>query len=99
MFQSGPVNITYGNTARFVVEYLSSSGGLAVPSSGTLAVSYTNTSLSPATDIIDLSLTGSFFIGTWGSSVASLGLATWVVSAPGVTSAATGQIRVIDTSS
>lgn len=94
-----PINITQGNTARFVVEFFDSDGELTVPSSGTLTISYIDRSAltSTSTDI-GLSQTNSFFLGTWSSTGAALGLATWSVSAPGITTpAATGQIRVIDT--
>ena len=94
-----PVNITQGNTARFVVEYFSSLGALTVPSSGQITISYTDRSTLTATSTtIGLTATNSFFLGTWSSTGAQLGLATWeVTSANSTTAAATGQIRVIDT--
>ena len=97
-FQSGPVNIQQGNRASFIVEFLDSNGSLTVPSSGTMTITFTNTSGSTASTTIALTATNSFFTGTWLlSSTASLGLATWEATAPGITSpAATGQIRVID---
>lgn len=93
-----PVNISQNNTARFVVEFFDSDGALTVPSSGTLTISYVDrSSLTSTSTDISLTQTNSFFTGTWSSTGASLGLATWSVSAPGITSpAATGQIRVID---
>jgi hypothetical protein len=92
----GPVNITFGNAAQFIVEFLDTYGNLTVPSGGTVTVSYTNTSAAPQTDTVALSLTNSYFLGTWGSSLAALGVATWQAFAAGSTSIAqTGTIRVI----
>lgn len=94
-----PVNISYPNTARFVVEFFDTEGALTVPSSGTLTISYTDrTTLSATSTSIGLTQANSFFLGTWSSTGAAIGLATWSVSAPGITSpAASGTIRVIDT--
>lgn len=96
-FVSGPVNIQQGNTASFVVEYLDSSGNYSLPAGGSIEVSYTNTTNSPTTDTVTLSLANSYFTGSWAATTAGLGLATWVVFASGSTTAyATGQIRVIE---
>lgn len=95
-YQSGPVNLQQGNTANFVVEFLSS-GILTVPSSATMTVAYTNTSNTSQTDSVTLTNTNSFFNGRWSSTSAALGLATWtVISAASTTVAATGQLRIID---
>lgn len=95
-YQSGPVNLQQGNTASFVVEFLSS-GVLTTPSSGTMTVAYVNTSGTATTDSVTLTNTADFFTGTWSSTSASLGLATWVViSATSTSVAATGQLRIID---
>ena len=93
-----PTNIGQDNTARFVVEFFDSDGALTVPSSGTLTITYVDRSaLTSTSTSISLTQTNSFFLGTWSSTGAALGLATWSVSAPGITSpAATGEIRVID---
>jgi hypothetical protein len=99
-FNSGPVNIQYGNSAAFVVEYLTSSGALTVPLSGAISVTYTNTSGSSVVDTVTLSQNNNFFTGIWGTSLASLGLATWVATAGGgSTTWATGQIRVLQRAS
>ncbi len=91
----GPVNITQGNTAKFVVEFLSG-GSLTVPSSGNLEVSYLNTTGASQTDTVSLTLVNSFFTGTWSSTSAALGIATWVLTAAGSTSTQqTGLIRII----
>ena len=97
-FLSGPVNIQQGNQAHFVVEFLDSNGDVTVPSSGTLTITFTNTSGSTDSTIIALTVTNSFFLGTWSlSSTADLGLATWSATAPGITSpAASGQLRILD---
>lgn len=96
-YVSGPVNIQQGNTANFVVEYFDSAGDLSVPSGGTISVVYTNTSNSQTTDTVTLTQTGSFFTGSWASTTAALGLATWTVAATGSTAVdVSGQIRVID---
>ena len=90
-----PTNILYGNTAEFVVEFLDSDGNVTVPDSGTLVITYTTTAGSSTSDSISLTLSGSFWTGSWDSSVAALGQAAWTVSAPTV-SATTGYLRIID---
>ena len=94
-----PVNISQGNTARFVVEYLSSLGVLITPSSGQVTISYVDrATLTTTSTTIGLTATNSFYLGTWSSTGASLGLATWTVTSANSTSTlATGDIRVIDT--
>lgn len=95
-YQSGPVNLQAGNTASFIVEFLSS-GVLTVPSSGTMTVAYTNTSGTAASDDVPLTNVNDFFTGSWSSTSAALGLATWtVISAASTTVAATGQLRILD---
>lgn len=93
-----PTNITQGNTARFVVEYLDSTQQTTVPSSGSINIAYIDRISNTATSTdITLTQTNSFFLGTWSSTGAALGLATWTVTGAGITApAATGQIRVID---
>lgn len=97
VFNSGPINIEQGNTANFAVEFLDSSGNISTPSSGTINISYTNTAGSTVTDTVSLTNTNSIFTGTWSSTSAALGLATWIaLSASSTTTQATGQIRVIE---
>lgn len=95
---TSPINISYPNTARFVVEFFDANNALTVPSSGTLTVSYIDrVTLTTTSTDISLTQTNSFFLGTWSTADAAFGLASWSVSAPGITSpAASGQIRVID---
>lgn len=96
IYNSGPVNIEAGNTASFAVEFLDSSGDLTVPSTTNMLVTYTNTSNASTTDIVTLTEDNSFFTGTWSSTSAALGLATWSVTMTGSTIAqAAGQMRII----
>lgn len=90
-----PTNITQGNTAEFVIEFLDTSGDTAVPASGTLVISYINTSGTATSDSIALVLNGSFWTGSWNSAVSALGSASWSVSAPTV-AATIGELRIID---
>lgn len=95
----GPVNLTTGNSANFVLEFLDSNGLITTPSSATLTVAYTNTGNTTQTDTVSLTLVGSFWTGTWSSTSASLGIATWNLASTGSTvSVQTGLIRVIDQS-
>ncbi len=92
-----PTNITQGNTAQFVVQFISSATGSAiVPSSGALTITYNISGVATST-AISLVLQGSMFTGSWDTTPADLGLATWAVSSPATTNPAqTGQINVID---
>lgn len=96
VYQSGPVNIQQGNSATFNVEFLDSTGALTVPSSGLVTVTYTNTSNTSQSDSVSLTEYNSFFTGTWSSTSAALGLATWVATMAGsTTTQATGQLRIL----
>jgi hypothetical protein len=92
-----PTNITQNDTVEFTVEYVTSSGALTIPSSGALFVEYTTLAGSTALDAINLTQDGSFFVGTWGSSVSRLGPALYTVTAPGMatTPASSGELRII----
>ncbi len=95
-FLSGPFNIQQGNSAQFAVEFFDSLGSLSVPPSASMTVTYTNTANSSQTDNVTLSLNGGFFTGTWSSTSAALGLATWsAITALSTVQIATGQLRVI----
>lgn len=88
-------NITQGNTARFVVEFLDpTTGVLSVPSSASITIVYTATSGSTASTTLTMTLTGSTYTTTWGTSVAKFGLAEWETSAPGQAST-TGTLRLL----
>lgn len=96
VYQSGPVNIQQGNSATFNVEFLDSDGVLTVPSTALIVVTYTNTSNTSQSDSVDLTESNSFFTGTWSSTSAALGLATWVATMAGSTETqATGQLRIL----
>lgn len=90
-----PINLTLGNSAQFIVEYLSSTGARVVPATGTVTVTYYQGGVQ-FTDTINLTAQNSFFTGVWNSSSVDYGPANWAANAPGVPSPAkTGTIRVI----
>lgn len=92
----GPVNITGGNSAKFVLEFLDSNGNVTTPSSANLTISYITSSGASRVDAVALTVTGSFFTGTWSSTAAAYGLASWSLTGAGSTAIAqNGQIRVI----
>ena len=96
VYNSGPVNIEAGNTANFAVEFLDTAGSLTVPSTCNFTISYTNLSNAATTQTITMTQSNSFFTGSWSSTSAALGLATWSVTMAGSTTVqATGQIRVL----
>jgi hypothetical protein len=94
--QSGPFNIEQGNTANFVIEFLDANKNYTVPANPSLQVAYTNTSFSSQTDTVTLTNIGGFFNGSWSSTSAVLGIATWTATTP-TTSVIVriGQLRVI----
>lgn len=96
VYQSGPVNIEQNNSADFTVEFLDAAGNLTVPSSCNFTITYTNNSNSTQIDTVTMTESNSFFSGTWPSTSAALGLATWSVTMAGsAVVQATGQIRVL----
>lgn len=96
VYQSGPFNIQEGNSASFVVEFLSSNEILTVPSTTNFTVTYTNTAFATQVDTVTLTEVNSYFNGTWSSTSAALGLAVWSVTATGSTLVQdTGQLRII----
>ena len=93
----GPVNMTQGNSAKFLLEFTDSNGNVTVPSSANLTVTYINSANAQQVDTVTLSLTGSFWTGTWSSTSASYGLANWSLTGSGSSIVAqNGSIRVID---
>lgn len=95
-FQSGPFNIEQGNSASFVVEFLDANNFTSVPSSASMTVVYTNTANTTQTDSFTLTQANQFFVGTWSSTSAALGLATYTAIAnSSVGSVAQGQLRII----
>ena len=95
-FQSGPFNMEQGNSAAFVIEFFDINGALSIPSAPGMTVTYTNTSNATQTDTVTLTQVGSFYNGTWSSTSASLGLATWLTTSPSSVQVSTGQLRVIE---
>lgn len=96
VFESGPINIQQGNSANFTVEFISSLGALTIPSSARVSMSYNNLSAVATSEDFDLTESNSFFVGTWSSTSAALGLATWsVYSANSTAAQSTGQLRIV----
>lgn len=95
-YTSGPFNIEQGNSAYFTIEFLDSTGALTVPSSADLTITYINTVNASQVDTVALTQTNSFFTGTWSSTSAALGLASWLATCAGSTiTQSVGQIRVL----
>lgn len=93
----GPFNIKYGNSAFFTAEFYDSNGLLTIPAGATLSVTYTNVNNASQTDNVAMSINNSFYVCTWSSTNAALGLAPWTITATGASSASQiGVIRVID---
>jgi len=92
----GPYNVTQGSTVEFTVEFLDATGATTTPTSATLIVTYTALAGSTAIATVALSQSGSFFVGTWGSGVAQLGLATFSITGAGQASATTGSLRLLN---
>lgn len=88
-------NVTFGNTAKFVAEFLDATGRLTVPSGGTLNITYP-TGLTTSSTAIPMIQQNSFFTATWFSSVSSLGNGTWNITSVGSTvPVAVGNLRII----
>ena len=88
-FDSGPFNIEQSNSAKFTVEFLDENGFTSVPSSASMTVAYINTVNSSQTDIVTLNVANKFFVGTWSSTSAALGLATWTA----IANSSVGQVK------
>lgn len=96
VYNSGPINIEQGNSAQFNVEFLSTDGTITTPTSASISITYTNTSFASVTETVELSESNSLFTGTWSSTSAALGIATWeAISASSTTAQAVGQIRIL----
>jgi hypothetical protein len=61
-------NITYGNTAQFVAEFLDANGKPTVPGGAVLNIAYP-VGLTAVSTSITMSLVNTFFTATWQSSV------------------------------
>ncbi len=96
VFDSGPFNMEQGNSVAFTVEFLDQNGFISVPSSASMTVAYTNTANSSQTDAFTLNVSNRFFVGTWSSTSAALGLATWTAIAnSSVGQVKQGQLRIL----
>lgn len=93
--QSGPFNLELNNAAAFVIEFLDINGLITTPTAPVMTVSYIDNTYTPRIDTVALIQNGSFFNGTWSSSLSNLGLATWLVTSLSSVQVSTGQIRVI----
>lgn len=92
-----PVNITSGNRAKFVVEFISSAtGGRASPSSASVTLTYyVGGTLNSST--MTLSQVGGFWTGTWDSTGVDLGTVSYTTASSATTNpASTGELRIID---
>jgi hypothetical protein len=88
-------NVTSGNTAQFVAEFLDVNGNITVPSGATLTIVYP-VGLTSVSTALTMTQQNSFFTATWLSSVSDLGIATWAITSIGAsTSAANGDLRII----
>ena len=99
VYRQGPINIQQGNSAAFAVEFLDSDDELTVPLTASLQISYTNLSNSSVTETVSLSESNSFFVGTWSSTSAALGTASWVATGDSTNASAIGQLRIIQRAS
>lgn len=91
-----PTNIGKGNDAKFVVQFLDSSGATTIPSGGTVSITYVSGVTTGSTDL-SLTQQDSFFTATWQTSVADYGSAPWYITSLGSTTiVASGEIRIID---
>ena len=91
-----PTNIRQGNSAQFVVQFLSSLGAAVSPSSAWATLVYNISGVSNSSSI-DLALSGSFWTATWSSIGVDLGNVDWTVNSAATTNPAqTGTLRIID---
>lgn len=94
-----PINVRTGSTIGFTVEFFSTASGqtvLTIPTSATLTITYplSSNSITTTSCSIGMSPSGSFFVATWGSGVAALGLSSYSVSAPGQVTPTSGTLRI-----
>jgi hypothetical protein len=88
-------NITYGNTAQFVAEFLDANGKPTVPGGAVLNIAYP-VGLTAVSTSITMSLVNTFFTATWQSSVSDLGPAYWNITASGSSvTQAQGDLRIL----
>lgn len=88
-------NITYGDTAQFVAEFLDANGKVTIPAGGVLNIAYP-VGLTTVSTSITMTRQDSFFTATWLSSVSDLGPALWNITVSGSTVyQAQGDLRII----
>ena len=88
-------NVTKGNTAQFVAEFLDVNGNVTVPASATLNITYP-VGITTVSTSISMTQQNSFFTATWASSVSDLGPAPWNITSIASTFAqAQGDLRII----
>ena len=91
-----PFSATIGSTLLFTANFVDANAVIVVPSSATLTVTYppSSNSLTTVSCAIGMTPSGSFFIATWASGVAALGLSSFSVSAAGQATPITGTLRL-----
>ena len=95
-------NVVQGNSAQFVAEFTDVNGNITTPSGATLNITYpiglvtSSSNPTTASTAISMTQTAQFFTATWSSSVSSLGLAQWNITALGnPVTQAQGTLRII----
>lgn len=85
-------NLRSGQMYRFTAVFFDADDAVTVPSSATLTITYPDASnpLTLASCAIAMTAAGDFFIATWASSVAALGLSSASATAPGQITSAPG---------
>lgn len=91
-------NLTKGNAAQFIIEFLDTNGVLTIPAGGEIDITYTSGTTTASTAIA-LTRNGSFFTALWDTSIADYGPGSFKVFAVGstVVPASTGSLRILDT--
>ncbi len=89
LWRAFKADLEQGNSAQFMVGFFDAAGVTSIPSSASMTVAYINTANSSQTDIVALNLGNKTFIGTWSSTSASLGLATWTA----IANSSVGQVK------
>jgi hypothetical protein len=86
-------NVSLGNPVLFTAEFHDANGVSFTPTAATLNITYPTGTITTAT--VNIVMTGGtyYFTATWGSSVASVGLAPWTITSSGPTMQ--GQLRII----
>jgi hypothetical protein len=79
---------------EFTVEFLDGNGDITIPTSASMQIVYTTVAGSTTVDSISMTPSGSFFTATWGSGVAQLGMANYLITAPGQVNPTQGQLRI-----